>query len=231
MIDKASNEVIFGRSWAEMEAMLEAALLKLTRDAPQEAPPADGIPYAHGIPNIVRQLMLMRPTGGSMPHSESATVQSTKRELDLVVRRAKALLAAVEALHKPAIDALGYREGWTTGPGGFETQLRTLVVMAQNAKPVGLQRGAGLGAKVKTQTQAIARVAACHYLGLVGRMPTVRVRDGQAYGPFVEMLDSVFQALGIEASAESQARKAIAFMEKSPLEKWPIAPLERPRKT
>jgi len=219
------------RTWAEMTAMLETALLKVVDNAPASAPKANGIPYRLTISGAARQLAKMRPRGGSHPHNEATTAKSTKAELEQVAKRAEALLSVVEALHKPAIDALGFREPWPTGSVGMETQLRILAAMARNATVADPPPGTGLGAKVKAQPQAIARLAACHYLGLAGRMPTVAVRNNQAYGPFIEMLASIFDALAVNASVENQAREAIAFMEKNPLEQWPISPLERPRKT
>ena len=225
MTDGASDNS--AQSWDATQASLEAALVKVADlgDLPKR-----GIPYRVGIPTIARQLAMMMPTGLSQPHLEPATHETTIRELGLVAKKAKAMLSAVEALHQPAIDALGYHPPWPRGIGGLETQLRILLAMAENAPLTDQNRSAGRGAKVKAQPQAIARVAACHFFGLTGRMPTLRVREGKAYGPFLEFITSIFECLGIDAKPESQASSAITFMKKTPRKNWPITPLDNPPK-
>jgi len=58
----------------------------------------------------------------------------------------------------------------------------------------------------------IARTVAAHYEALTGDNPTVRVMpaNNKAYGPFLKLLEQVYWAIGIEASAESQAKQVVA---------------------
>jgi len=65
----------------------------------------------------------------------------------------------------------------------------------------------------KPTARYVARSAADSFARLTGRPPTVitPALGGKAGGPFLEFLHQVFEVLGIRASAESQARAAIAM--------------------
>jgi hypothetical protein len=65
---------------------------------------------------------------------------------------------------------------------------------------------------VNRHARAVAIVAASSFQRLTGKPPTVRVSSATptAYGPFITLLDSVFDALSIDASAVTMARIAIA---------------------
>jgi hypothetical protein len=64
------------------------------------------------------------------------------------------------------------------------------------------------GAPRKLRAQAVTEVAAVVFKRLTGKPATVRTdpRKNAAYGPFHEFLTAVFEACGIDASPEAQAR-------------------------
>jgi hypothetical protein len=202
-------------SWKEMEARLQAALRDLPVWHPSEGTERKAIPYETLIPGIARQLAHMRPTDRKNPHGAIASRTTTAKELAAVRKNATALLRTLETLHKPAIEALGYLHPWPKGPRGLETQLRILIA-ASSAEPSDLPANAGKGVPVKYQARKVARTLAQHYLGLTGKPPTRSVfGNGPAFGPFIYLLKTVYEILGIEVDADGQAREAIEFMKKS----------------
>jgi hypothetical protein len=72
---------------------------------------------------------------------------------------------------------------------------------AKRAKPA-------LGTPRKDQARRIAEVAAGHYWALTGKKPTVPKREGEAYGPFLDLVTAVFKILEVKASPLSAAESA-----------------------
>ncbi|MEA2934530.1 MAG: hypothetical protein QOD74_1176 [Variibacter sp.] len=70
------------------------------------------------------------------------------------------------------------------------------------------------GAPKKDLARKVARFTAEHFFGLTGNRPTRVVKDGKPYGPFIDFLGKVYKILNIKASAESQAKEAIEFVNK-----------------
>jgi hypothetical protein len=194
--------------------------------------------YEETIPSIARELALMRPattptalgdaTGEELAklaeqakgmdalkrHDEAASSGAARKELAELKKRAEGLLDAIGALHRPAIDALGYRAGALIGAGGLTTRLRILIASASSAAIPG--QPPNRGAKVKAGPRKIALAVAEHYYRLTGDKPTVDTRQidtdydkgSESYGPFLDLLTEVFAALGVKASPESQAKIA-----------------------
>jgi hypothetical protein len=219
-------------TWAEKEAAIEAAFRKLPISRPGNA---DALSTEMSIPGIGRRLLL---TKGNEPppnlqtediatvamwkevaalrrHTEAASSAATEKELAGVKKRAEALLTAIDALHKPAIDALNYRTGALIGPRGLTTRLRILIAAAFHAEIPELPANAGRGRRVRDQPRRIADATAEHFYRLTGKMPTVRTpfSGGKPYGPFIELLTEVFAILGITQGVENHAREAIRAME------------------
>ncbi|MGI8839898.1 MAG: hypothetical protein ACR2F8_03795 [Caulobacteraceae bacterium] len=63
----------------------------------------------------------------------------------------------------------------------------------------------------KPTAAAVAKAAFDVFQNLTGRRPTITVPvDGApAHGPFIDLVGAAFQATGVDASAESQARKVL----------------------
>jgi len=210
------------KSWQEKCAALEDAFRQLPRWREETA---TGIPYEDLIPGIGRQLMMMSPRHGPPPengdlppelrHSPVLTrnahtpkVKSTasaKRELASLARKTEALVEALDDLSRTGLDALNYRQDAIRR---LTQNLRILWVYAKMAKVPQILNNTGRGAPKKVQEKKISRVVAIHYFGLTGKKPTMTVVYDKAGGEFFVLLRTVFEILGIKASAEAQARAA-----------------------
>jgi hypothetical protein len=125
---------------------------------------------------------------------------ATRRELGDVRKHAKALHQAIDALHKPAIEALNFRPGVLIGATGLTTTLRILVAatkIANDSVPDGDQKA---GRPKKASALTVAMAAGEHYYLLTGDRP-------KRYGHFIKLLDEAFDALRIKASVEDFARQ------------------------
>jgi len=218
-------------TWAEREAAIEAAFRKLPISRPDNP---EKLSYECAIPGIGRELLLMK--GNEPPpnlktadkttntmwrgvaalrrHTEAASGAATVKELAALKKHADALLDAIEALHKPAIDALNYRTGALIGPAGLTTKLRVLNVAVSQATIPEPPANSGRGRRKMDQPFGIALAAAEHFYRLTDNMPgvTVLYADGKAGGQFVDLLKEVFAAVGINGSVEYYARKAVTAM-------------------
>ena len=104
-------------------------------------------------------------------------------------------------------------------PHSLSGRLRAGLVLAREAArtskdTIGVQKGQ----PKKTQKMKIAWVAGLHYFWITDKKPTVitasenkgAYNEGDAHGPFLELLATVYQALGIRGGAEAAARKVAA---------------------
>jgi len=159
---------------------------------PEPATEGNGIPYKKAIPGIARELMTMRP----VQKRERATV---KKSLQKAATHAARTVEALDSLPPDAVTALNLR------PAAFrqlKLMLRILPILAKSA-----EAGTRPRATTKAQPRKIAWRVAEHYCALTGRSkPTVPSKDGVPYGPFFDLLTTVFKILGVKASAESQGR-------------------------
>ena len=177
-------------SWEAKSAALEKAF----RDLPIWRGTATGIPYEILIPDIPRQLMLMLPNS---PNSRPKAA-GTKKGLQRLARSTRSTIKALDGLSQTALDSLNYKPAALRK---LTTNLRILHAAAEMAakKKAEVKGRAGRPEQVQpSQAKKIARVVAQHYRGLTGKKPT-------ASGPFVKLLHDVYEILGIEASARSQA--------------------------
>jgi hypothetical protein len=178
-----------------------AALVRLFQALPRAQSADDeasGIPYKHligGIPrspdevaDIPRQLLLMRPVSVKRPKAGG-----TRKGLHAVESAAGKLLKALGRLSSNQLDALVL-------PPMQLSQLKSLVgalgADAAMARPVKTGRPRR---DTPSQAKKIAAAVAQHYHCLTGKRPT-------AYDDtFVELLTGVYQVLGVDARARSQA--------------------------
>jgi hypothetical protein len=176
--------------WVSKCKALADAFRKLPNRKESAGP---GIPYDFFLSDLVRELMLMRP----VPSHSSKKPTKQLRELAKLTGRALTLL---DGLSQPALDALNYNRKRVT-----LKQLRfglwTLHAAADLAGvPV-------ISKPKKTQEGKIALAVAQIYHGQTGERPTVRTKDGVAYGPFLDLLRDVYEILEVAASPEDQARR------------------------
>jgi hypothetical protein len=184
-----------------MQGRLETAFRALPIERPSDP---DKLSYEAAIPGIARGLSLMRRVEGVPAALRDAGSAATKKELADVRKHAKALLGAINELHKPAIEALNFRPGVLTGTSGLTTSLRILIAAAQIAKgDIIPDQESKRGQPKKASAHAVAMAAGEHYYLLTGDRP-------KRYGHFIKLLDEIFDALGIDASAEEFARQVEA---------------------
>jgi hypothetical protein len=178
-------------SWDAKCAVLEDAFCKLTI---QRDETATGISYKSVIPGIARELMLMAPI--SRPKAASA------RAIRSLTSSTGRTIKVLDNLSQSALDTLNYP------PDDLRELTKKLRMLHAAAETRVSQRPDGQPKKV--QPGKIAQVVAQHYFALTGERPTVRVKDGEkAYGPFLELLSTIFYILDVDASAESQTRAVI----------------------
>lgn len=173
-------------------AALEAAFRKL----PIKKGKAAGIPYESLIPGIARQLMLMVPI-------LRPKVASEKRGLRNLAQSTGRTVKALDDLSSAALAALNYQPAALRE---LKTKLRIL-----HAATETVEFTARNGQPKKIQPKKIARIVAQHYYRLTGRKPALTndpYNGGKTKGQFVELLQAVFEILGIKASALSQAKLA-----------------------
>jgi hypothetical protein len=190
-------------TWAERHNAIEKAFRNLKI---QKSTSSTGIPYDSLIGDIPRQLLLMTPIA-------SANLRKPNQAIQKLRRHCEGLIDAIEHSPPEVINAAGIRKGYLRS---LPTELR-LLRLALNEAHLEPQKGA----PEKRQERAIALMVAQHYYGLTGKKVTVPKKDGVAYGPFVELLTEVYNALGVCASAEAQAdyisRKWASVLEQFPL--------------
>jgi len=202
---------------SEVEAVLaRLPVLEDRRDA--VATEADSIRLVHAL-YITREV----------PNAQAGGATKAEREL---AELHDALLRVAHRLHglpKEAHDALGQarddiaaRRQENEASGIFDLSDRcpqpskfrvAATVLAEAAEAAQARVSAGDGGKgggrpMKKAAPAVARQARRSYETLTGERATVITRHGRAEGPFIAFLGDLFDALGIEASPETQARAA-----------------------
>ena len=199
-------------SWRNAEAELLAAFNELPHAPSPKGQALNSIPYETLISGIPRQLLIMRPTSDGPGKEKRTSKAKTQRELAAVKDHADQLIATIEALHAPALGALGFQAGALRS---LKSTLRVLSVAASQADVSGMPETTGRGRPAKTQARRIADVVARHYFGITGKPPTRTVSgDGPAYGWFTHLLQRVYEILRVNADPDGQARHAIKAMKK-----------------
>jgi hypothetical protein len=186
------------------------ALEQLFRDLPirRDANTA-GIPYDYLIRDIPRQLLLMRPTPRVRIivtkkglRSKPESTQPAKQALRRLAQSVRRTINAIDDLSPAARDRLNLagvpRRQFATALNGVQIKLQALRIDA-DAAASAVKAGARPTLERPTQAQKIAGVVAQHYFGLTGKRAT---RSNRA---FIELLQRVYEALGIKAKAEAQA--------------------------
>lgn len=150
------------------------------------------------------------PSSAAPPAFEVATRAATIKDLASLEHEALALAGRLDSLRGPAIDALA-ASGFVRQPA-LQGQLRQMAESARYAKELNIPDSEARGRKEKKLPSAIADILACNYRSLTGVRPTVRTRavEGVAYGPFLDLVGSVFEAMGIDANPEVYAKPAVA---------------------
>lgn len=141
-------------------------------------------PYT--IPAIAREFARM---AGARPKVSARMAASIDRKLATMKRCADALYEQLDSL----------------GPLSIE-QRAAIITLARLPRAAKMPRSAKKKPR-KTLALRIACSAAVHYFHLTGEKPAIRnVPDGGAYGPFLDLLKTVYGVLDIDASAYSIAK-------------------------
>ncbi len=152
----------------------------------------NAIPYEIMIPGMGRQLMLMTPAAPPqiLP---TAVLRNLKQSSARIIK-------VLDSHPSIAFSAMNYKS----------VELKALIIKLKLLSDVTasamVERRRGRPTII--QPAEIAEVVAQHYFGLTGRKPAVSKNLlGVAFGPFLELMQKVFEILGVEASALSQAEK------------------------
>ena len=204
----------------EMAAEIEAAFRKL----PIAPTPSGAISYETLIPGIPRQLILMLPHPKIEPivdeqlspkirdsklwrlkfgRRKVAGTATANKELAELGKRAEALVLAINGLSQTAVEALGLPEA---ALNKLKASASLLWIGATKANVHELPDNTAKGAPPKVQERRIAWCVAWHYHFLTGLNPTVPDKNGRPYGPFFELLQAIYEALEVTASAAAQGR-------------------------
>ena len=141
-----------------------------------------------------------------LPRAQNAGPDATRKELEKFSRLASTLWKHIDSMHQEALSVLADTDArdWLLVKG----DLAALVGVAKLGIENHLNQGPGpKGRPRKQQAHDVALIAAGAYRAITGEEPSVGTKDGRAYGPFLKFVDSVFSALGIQASAETYSRE------------------------
>jgi hypothetical protein len=144
------------------------------------------------------------------PRAHYAGSNKARTELYDLVKRAVALREHILSMHRDALLAIRAQPD-PEDPLRVAYDLRKLIVAADRAygqlDEGGEDKSLSGGCR-RNQAQAVTARAANVFTRLTGLEPTVSfdIHTRKSYGLFLEFLKAVFLALGIKASAESQAR-------------------------
>jgi hypothetical protein len=149
-----------------------------------------------------------------MPRANPTSTKQAERELQKLLKLITPLVLHIAAMHRTALDAM--EEKGTPNRLALANSLIKLGDAAWRgqkrlrAQPVVKRTGR----PQKKRAVSVAARAADTYERLTGKKATIIGRVGNAGGPFLDFLAAVFEACGIDASPEAQARAAL--MEKTP---------------
>jgi hypothetical protein len=149
-------------------------------------------------------LLLLYSNSASLRGEDNpTTTKQAERELLALRSRLGALRRQVGKMSKTAIDAMA-----SAGVGGDD--LGGLVQMEEAAQRALERLRARRGRPHKQRADWVTLIAASVFSRLTGVLPTLRTDlKGRAHGPFVELLEAVFETYGITASAEARAKAFI----------------------
>jgi len=144
-----------------------------------------------------------------IPDRAETSASVTKKQLVDIEKHGLKLLDALRSVQGPAINALNFRKPTL---GEFEAKLEKLVEAAAQATKSATKTNSG--PKVNVQPYAVAVAAALDFPKLTMARPTLTVDqvDGKpkTSGAFLDFLSKIFIAVGITASAEYYAKRALS---------------------
>jgi hypothetical protein len=175
------------------------------------------------------------------PSFEDIGHKTTKKELKDLAKKAQELAKCLASLHKPAIVALAN----VPKPLLYRRELKELATHISEAASEAasglasdtashddsskMSKKKGRGRTPNRLAIGIARILAFDYEELTGKPPTIRTLNGKAYGPFLNLVTDVFNALGLEARPEAMAKKAITLTADARATRFPKSEIPTPK--
>ena len=143
------------------------------------------------------------------PRANPTGTKQAERELLELRKRIKPLVLHIDKMHRTALDAMEAK-GVRSGVVLANDLVRAAIAAWRGVKRLRSQPGVKLtGRPGKKRAEAIATATAAIYERLTGRKATIVGKSGKALGPYLDFLKAVFDACGIDASPEAQARVAL----------------------
>jgi hypothetical protein len=194
------------------QSTIEAALRGLPIIDPDRS---DVIPYSALIPGIARSVLLMR-----RPNNMKSMRKRAIADLDKIKVAAARLADLIrnqfpdeqERLSNPRIRITEFLPvGGVLETTQLLNSLAQFISMAERARDQHYEVSPRSGAR-KPEALAIGLYLYQEYERLTGKKPTRTVRNGKTNGRFQTLITKVFEALGIDASAEATAAKVMEKM-------------------
>ncbi len=144
--------------------------------------------------------------------ARETTSDAAQKEIDTFIKRASALREHIAAMHRNSLSRFENLDDGQRQPGKIEGDLAKLIRVARaSTSKDDIRSSSPRGRPEMRGPKQIAKSAAKAFAALTGNRPTVGTNptNNKAYGPFLDFLTDVFDALQIDASAEYLAREAV----------------------
>jgi len=170
----------------------------------------------HLLPNIIDALALIPKgdVGTPPPGFRLKGKKACRSELDKISELSDKLVGVIGDLAQPSIVALAdagllqvihHKE--------LVSMLKQVSAIAQRADVSKVSENQGAGRPKNNLAGGVANILASNYAKLTGKAPTVSTNNSGSqalpYGDFFDLVESVFKALGIDASPEAAARLGV----------------------
>jgi hypothetical protein len=209
MADSATRKAGLADENLRLQNLLEARIVQALEGVARDS--SDGsndaaIPYRHVIPGIARQLILMQTVDASRERTK--LVES---ELTNVRKKAAKLADTISRLSDDAMVALDLSARLQAIH--LIDDLESIAAASKNAVST-LPQWSKKAARKPSATK-IVEFLYREFERLNGKPPTLTVSGGRAGGLFLGLVQTVFDALSVKASAEATARKVMDLEKKS----------------
>ncbi|OSQ46762.1 hypothetical protein [Marivita geojedonensis] len=146
------------------------------------------------------------------PFSRVVSSTAAKNEIAEFQQLCDRLEKHICSMSKTAVDALRQARSTETDVINLAWQMADQVKLSNGAaKFIKHDQKAQCGQPKLRYAPAVTKILAKAYEEITGKRPTVSVNpiDSKAYGPFFDLVSDIFLILGVDASAESQAKAAV----------------------
>lgn len=158
-------------------------------------------------------IMVSGLTGiNALPQAQERGLKQTIKELKKFENLALELRKHIQSMHKTARDALEFR-GNDSSVSSYllEADLKEFILLSKQ-KQKQFEEQANIparGGPKAVQAEMLTDYLYREYVRLTGKTPTQKSKDGYLYGEFYTFVNSIFQALKIAHSAQSQVKSCL----------------------